>query len=395
MQSATGSPDELETLVLAEIRRRMSHKWRSHDGDVVPLSVAEMDFPVFGGVKEVITAAVDRSDFGYPPPEDRVGFGRTVARWLGEASGMSVDPSLVVALPDVVRGLDSAVIAFTEPGDGVIVTPPIYPPFLTIAGNHHRSRMDVPLIRHSDGTWHLDLQGIDTACRNGGRVILLCHPHNPTGTVFDDEELTTLVEVARLRGAILISDEIHAPLTFAGGHSPLVNLHPDGPEVVVTLTSASKAWNLAGLKCGIGLFHNERSWERFTALPRPLRSGVGILGMLATLEVISSGGAWLAQVLAYLDRTRSWLVEAVAEYLPGVDYRPPQASFLAWLDFSRTPIAADPAGSLLSEAGVALQPGREFGPVSRSWARLNFGTSRGILEHALARMSPVVTGVLP
>lgn len=396
MQSAMGSESgttQFDDLSLPELHRRSSYKWRTYAPDVLPLSVAEMDFPVWAGLRDVLRDAIDRSDLGYPPAEDSLGFGPAVASWLGRAFGMAVDPSMVIALPDVVRGLDTSVIAFARRGRGVIVTPPIYPPFLQSAANHERHRVDAPLLRDADGTWHLDLAGIDRELGDGADMVLFCHPHNPTGRAFPSDELAGLIDIALRRGAVVVSDEVHAPLTLAGHvHTPLLHHHPGAAEAVVTLTSASKAWNMAGLKCGIAVFHSDRTLDRFLAVPRRTRTGVGLLGMLATLAVLERGQSWLDAVVDYLTATSAWLATAVEEHLPGVAYHPPEASYLAWLDFTATPIASDPAGALLRGARVALEAGDDFGPGGAGFARLNFGTSRSILEEALRAMAPVVRG---
>lgn len=364
---------DFDALTLAELQRRSSVKWREHPPDVLPMWVAELDVPLAPAVSRVLREAVERGDTGYAFPSSLppafVAF--AARRW-----GWEVDPARCWPVADVMVGVGEALRVLTSPGDGVVICPPVYPPFFHVPAEHARVVVEVPLA--SDGA--LDLAGIDRALSAGARAVLLSSPHNPTGRVWTAAELQALDDVVRPHGALVISDEIHAPLTLPGAtFAPYLAA---GERNAVAVVSASKAFNLAGLKAALLVAGTSAIAERLAALPYEVAYRCGHLGTAASVAAWEEGDAWLDGLLAHLDRNRQLLAELLA---PGVGYTPPQASYLAWLDFRALGLQS-PAAHLLEHGRVALVEGSDFGAPGAGFARLNLGTTRAVLEEGARRV---------
>ena len=377
-------PHPYDAIELATLRQRRSSKWSKYPPDVLPAFVAEMDFPVAPAITAAMQRAVDTYDYGYAPLAANIGLDVTVAEWLRETQSFPVDAQDVIIIPDVVKGLEVGVRAFAPPGSGVIVCPPVYTPFLNACNDTGRTRVDVPLVRGESGRWMLDIEGIDTALGAGARVILLCHPHNPTGTVFRADELDALIALAHRHGAHIVSDEIHGPLTYAPHTHVPVATRPGGAEVTLTLTSASKAWNLAGLKCAFAVAGTPAMRAQVEQSPRSPRSGIGVLGMFSMLAALRDGREWLADTLQYLDANRQWLVANLPD---GVGCVAPDATYLAWLDCTAFELRPTAGEHFLEKARVAFNAGEAYGDGFEGWARLNFATSRPVLEQIVDRLA--------
>jgi cysteine-S-conjugate beta-lyase len=245
----------------------------------------------------------------------------------------------------------------------------------------------VPLLEPGAGR-RLPLDGIRAAARQGARALLLCNPHNPTGDVAGRDELIAVAEIMAEHGGFVLSDEIHAPLTLAGAtHVPFCSLPGPAAERAITLTSASKGWNLAGLKCGLAVARSERMRAALAGLPVDLPDRVGHLGILASEAAFRDAEPWLDALIEYLEETRRWLPGVLADRLPGVRYEPGRASYLAWLDCRGAGLGDDPAAHFLEHGRVALASGPDFGSPGRGFARLNLGTSRALIREAVERIA--------
>lgn len=370
------TPD-FDALTLGELQQRQSVKWRTHPSDVLPMWVAELDVPLAEPVQAVLRAALDSSDTGYAEPVSLAPAfaGFAVRRW-----GWTVDPMRCWPVADVMVGVAEALRALTAPGDGVVVCPPVYHPFFAVPVEQDRAVVQVPL----DAAGALDLPGIDAALQAGARAVLLCSPHNPTGRVWTAAELDALDDVVRQHeDAVVISDEIHAPLTLPGAtFTPYLTV---GERRAAAVVSASKAFNLAGLKAALLVAGDEHVQARLAAMPEEVRYRVGHLGALASTAAYHEGDAWLDALLAHLDRNRRLLATLLAEQLPEVGYALPQASYLAWLD-CRT-LAAEPAARALEHGRVALVEGTVFGREGAGHARLNLGTTSALLTDGVDRLA--------
>ena len=379
----------IETLDLAALRSRRSAKWTAYPADVIPAWVAEMDFPIAEPIRERLRAAIDADDLGYPSP-DRCGVREALAAWLARSQGWDPGADAVMVLPDAVRGIELALLAHTRPGDAIAVPTPVYPPFLSVVREHGRTLVEVALTRTED-RFALDLDGLARALDVGARMVLLCHPHNPTGHLNDAAELAALAELAADAGAVVVSDEIHAPLTLDGTpHRPFAAVSARAASIAITLTSTSKAWNVAGLKTAFLIAEDEAMREPILALGPHARMGASILGLEASIAAFEEGGEWLEAVIVVLARNARTIAGALAPTLPGVRMIAPRATYLAWLDCRDLGLPAQPHEFFLEHARVALSSGAAFGTGGEGHVRLNFATSPAVLAEILERMAGAV-----
>jgi cystathionine beta-lyase len=362
---------------LDELRRRSSVKWTRYPEDVLPAWVAEMDFALAQPVQEALRAAVERSDAGYADSDP---VPATFAAFALSRYGWTVDSDQVLPVADILTGIGITLDVLTEPGDGVVVNPPVYPPFFTIVRDRGREIVPVPLRED----WHLDLEGLERAFTRGARVFLLCNPHNPTGTVFTREELAAVAALAREHGVLVLSDEVHAPMTLAGAeHTPYLSLGEGG----VAYASASKAWNVAGLKCAVVVAGSEETLMAFGRVPGHVHYQLGHFGVLATLAAFRDGVPWLDALNSHLDAQRDRLAQLLANELPQVRLVRPEAGYLAWLDCRELGLGDDPSAVFLERGRVALSPGPTFGTEGNGFVRLNVATSADLLAEAVRRMA--------
>ncbi len=369
----------LHDVDLERLRARTSEKWRAYPPDVLPSFVAEMDFGLAPAVRDALQAAVASDDCGYIHPQ-RVS--EAFAEFAARRWGLSVAADDVVPLPDVVTGLGWAVQIAAARGEGVAITPPVYPPFFSTVRQHERVVVEAPMSRSETGEYALDLHTIEAALHKGARAILLCSPHNPTGALPTRAELEAVAALAARHGAMVVSDEIWAPLTLPGeAHVPFASVG-DG----LTLMSASKAFNLAGLKCAVLFAHGEAGRRALRGIPMEARWATGQLGATATLAAWQSGEPWLADVLETLDHNRRLFERLRAEHLPALRWVPPRAGYLGWLDCRALGLGDDPARVFLERGRVALSRGPTFGNEGRGFARVNLGTSPAVVEEIVRRL---------
>lgn len=393
----------LEQLTLDDLRRRTSLKWQTHPPDVLPLWVAEMDVVLAEPVAEALHQAIARGDTGYP---SGTAYAEALADFAQRRWGWSgLDVARTALVPDVMLGIVEVLRLVTEPGETVVVSPPVYPPFYAFVGHDGRRVAEAPL--GPDG--RIDLAVLEEAflrarAQGRGAAYLLCNPHNPTGVVHTRPELEGVAALARRHGVRVVSDEIHAPLVLPGaGFTPYLSVA--GAEDAFALTSASKAWNLAGLKAALAVAGPEAAAD-LARMPEEVGHGPSHLGILAHTAALRDGEAWLDELIAGLDANRDLLGALLSEHLPGVRWHPPEGTYLAWLDCRALGLAADedgggpepgvvtdlagPARFFLDEARVALSSGHVFGTGGAGCARLNFATSETVLTEAVARMGRAV-----
>lgn len=380
----------LQALPLDELRQRSSTKWRQYGPEVLPLFVAETDFPLADPITRALSRAVALGDTGYTPPEP--GIRHAYTAFAQRRFGWTVDSSRIRTTCDVMMGVVEVLRRVTEPGDRVIVTPPVYPPFYDCVPEAGAVVERVPLLE-SEAGWELDLAGIEAAFAGGARAILLCNPHNPTGTVHSRTNLVALAEIAARHGATVVSDEIHAPLVQPGvDFTPFLDASPTAARIGYTLASASKAFNLAGLKCALMITAGEETTAVVRSLPAEVEWRTGLFGALAAIAAFSDeSDGWLDSQLAALDHNRRLLAELLAERVPGARYRIPDAGFLAWVDLSALGWGDNPATKILREAKVALLFGPLFGDEGKGHVRINFGCSPDVLREAVGRIGALLS----
>lgn len=386
----------LEELTLQQLRLRTSMKWRAHPDDVLPLWVAEMDVKLPPTVADALRHAIDIGDTGYPS-------GTAFAEAVGEFASRrwqwhDLEVGRTAIVPDVMLGIVEALRLVTDEGGAVVVNPPVYAPFYAFVTHSGRRVIEAPL--DAKGRIALDaLEEAFTRARASGRRVayLLCNPHNPTGTVHTVDELRGVAECARRSRVRVVSDEIHAPVILPGSRfTPYLSV--PGAEDAFALISASKAWNLSGLKAALAIAGPEAAAD-LHRMPEEVGHGPSHLGIIAHAEAFRSGDDWLDSLLQGLDENRALLGELVAEHLPGVNYQWPQGTYLAWLDCRELgfdeevtdglAVVADlsgPARWFLDHAQVALSSGHVFGTGGAGHVRLNFATSQAILGEAVSRM---------
>ena len=378
----------LGNLSLAALANRKSYKWRCYPPDVLPAFVAEMDFMIAEPVAAAIRAALDIGDTGYPCNGE---LGEAFALFAAQRFGWAVKPQWVYAIPDVMTGIAEILQAITPHGSGVVINPPVYGPFFIRLGFIDRRVVEAPLRRHEDGSYDLDFDVLDRMLASPDvSAYLLCSPHNPLGQVWRRDQLLAIADLCSQHQVQLLVDEIHSPLVLPGArHVPFGSLDHPMTERAYTFSSASKGWNIPGLKCGLVVAGSAAGdkvlaerWEAF--LP-------GHLGVLASVAAYTDGLPWLDAVRAQLDENRWLLRSLLAGQLPAARYQPPQASFLAWIDCRGLALDGDPAATFLDRGRVALSPGGDFGRQGHGFARLNMGTSPELLTEAVHRMAAATT----
>lgn len=377
-------PIDVTAFPLEELRTHRSEKWREFPSDVLPLPVAEMDFPIAPPIRELLMEMVSHSDLGYlgPIPEVALAFEDFASRrW-----GWALDPSQIHIVTDVGVGVVEVLRLFTSPGDRVLINTPVYHNFNTWIRETNLEKVDVPFVR--DGQeWKLDLGAVENAYRSGVKAHLLCSPHNPIGYAYSKLELSKIAQLALEYSVIVISDEIHGPLTFSEStFIPFLSLGEAAESVGIVVTAASKAWNIAGLKCALVVSQSPVMDALLKKLPIASHYRASLLGGFATAAAYSEGEAWLESVLKTLDFNRYFLHDLLAKKIPEIKYRVPSCTYLAWLDLEALDLGRNPSQVLLDRGRVALSPGQAFSPHTLNFVRLNFATSPEILTEAVNRM---------
>lgn len=372
----------VEAEPLERLRQRSSAKWRLFPADVLPLFVAEMDYPLAPAVTARLHELIDLNDSGYVAGPQEAG-----AAFAGFAErhwGWKLDPSGVRTTTDVSVGVVETLRRVIEPGDGVVVTTPVYAPFYDLVAEAGGVVVDVAL--RDDRS--LDTDAVAAALESGARAVLLSNPHNPLGHPHSAESLVALAEIAARYEATVVSDEIHGPLVRADEtFTPFLSVSDAARRWGVAVTSASKSFNLAGFKCALMIAQSPRTLEVLDGMWDEVHYRTSILGLHASIAAFTHGDEWLAGALAAIDRSATLLGELLAEHLPEVGYTRPRASYLAWLDFRGLGWGDDPAGRALEVARVALNPGLEFGAAGAGFVRLNLACSPEVLTEAVRRLA--------
>ena len=368
------------------LRQRNGEKWRRYGPNILPAWVADMDFAIAAPISAALAARIERADCGYPLAPRQSGLPELFAARVASRFDWQVEPARVAIINDVVQGIYIALQTLTAPGDGVVIQTPIYPPFLNAVKETGRRGVLCPLIA-GRRRFEIDFDQLRAAVDAGTRVLLLCNPHNPTGRAFDLEELRRLAEIAIECELIVVSDEIHADLILAAtAHVPMATLGAEIASRTITLMSASKAFNIAGVGLGFAHFGSAELQAQFNHMPPHTRGGFNAFSASAVAAAWSESQPWLDEVLGVLRANRDHVAQFVQRHWPDVGHFPPEATYLAWLDMRALDLPRGPYEFFLQQANVALSNGTTFGEPGRGFVRLNFATSRAILDEILERM---------
>lgn len=359
-----------------------STKWSRYPNDVLPMWVADMDFPAPPAVIDALQKRLEHPMLGYSVAQDNLRAAIVADLWNKYA--WRVEPQQILFLPGVEPGFNMALHALVEPAQNVVVQVPNYPPLRNAPGHWQLNKVELPFTAQG-GEFHTPLDALRQALHGGG-ALLLSNPHNPLGKVFDRDELKAVADICLEQDAWIISDEIHAELCFDGRvHIPTASLSPEIAQRTITLMSASKAFNIAGLKTSFAIIQDAKVRERVNNARAGMVDSVNALGLEATRAAYSEAGPWLEALRQYLQANRDYLVEAVATRLPGITMTVPQGTYLAWLDCSALGLD-NPQQFFLEQAKVGLSAGLDFGDAAGQFVRLNFGCPRALLEEGIARM---------
>ncbi|RPE74317.1 cystathionine beta-lyase [Frondihabitans sp. PhB161] len=364
---------------------RTSIKWTRYAPDVLPLFVAEMDHGIAPEIEEALVARVRSSDLGYldgPGP-----LAPAFAQFARDRWGWALDPGRVHIATDVSVGIVETIRVALPDAGRVAICPPVYPPFFELVEEARCQVAEVPLLEKW-GVWSLDLEGLERTFADGVGVFLLCNPHNPVGLVHSRETLEALADLAAKYDVLVISDEIHGPLTHPGVvFEPFAPIAESRGARSVVVTSASKGWNLAGVKCSVVVAGDDRTAALLDTFTDEVACRTSILGLHANIAAFTLATGWLDDAIAKIVANDRLLAQLIADQLPGVVYHRPKAGYLAWLDFRGLGLGEDPAVPLREHAYVALNSGLGFGAEGRGFARLNLACSPDTLREAVARIA--------
>jgi cysteine-S-conjugate beta-lyase len=375
----------------AMLRARGSVKWTTPGPDGFGAAVAEMDFGAAPAILDALAALSATANFGYLSPVLGRELVAACADFQQRRHGWAVDPELIHPVPDVIKALEIAITYYSKPGSPVILPTPAYMPFLSVPGQLGREIIQVRMHEEA-GFFTLDLDAIDAAFRAGGHLLIFCNPCNPLGRVYTEEEIAELTAVVDRHGGRVFADEIHAPLVYPGlRHIPYASTSDTAAAHTLTGTSASKGWNLPGLKCAQVILSSAADQERWAELGHVAWRGASSPGVAANIAAYRRGEAWLDEVLAFLDENRRLLADLLARHLPQVRYRPPDGTYLAWLDCTAMNLDGSPGALLREQAQITVVDGPAFGEGGPGSFRFNFATPQPLLAEMIERAAAVLT----
>ena len=364
------------------------NKWTYYPKDVLPMWVADMDFPAPKPILDELHKVVDQGVLGYELPP-RALF-ETVAARMDHLYKWKVKPDAIVATPGIVSGFNAAARTFASPKKGVLVQTPVYNEFHELKNNLGIPQINASLVKIVKGNvlrYEIDWDIFKRQIKKAG-MFLLCNPHNPLGIIFSRKDLLRMAELCIANDVIIVSDEIHSELLLGDSpFTPIAKLSSEIAKRTVTLIAPSKTYNVPGLFCGFAVIPNRDLRDRYQKEVNHLRLHVNSMGLYAA-RIAYSGrcDGWLKELRQYLTGNRDFLVEYVTKHMPNVRTTIPDATYLGWLDFTQTEISDSPFKFFMENAKVALSDGNIFNPDREGYVRINFGTSRRLLKQGLDRM---------
>ena len=363
-----------------------SMKWDLYGEDILPLWVADMDFrspkPVIKALQDKIAHGI----FGYPKTNEKLL--EVIVEWVEQSYSWKISAEDIIILPGVVPGLNLAAQALTKPGDSLLIQSPVYGPFHKIANNANIEQLDSPLRYDQNAGYSIDFDDFKSTIKKNTRIFYLCNPQNPTGRVFNRDELETIADICLKNKTIICSDEIHCDLVYSESkHIPIASLNPEISQNVITYIAPSKTFNIAGLKASVAIIQNHKLRDKIIQAQRGVVHWINSLGQTGMQAAYANGKEWLNYLLLYLEDNRNFLFNYINEYLPEISFVKPEGTYLGWLDCNKLNIDKEPHKFFLENAKVALNDGAWFGKEGKGFVRLNFGCPRETLKEALERMS--------
>jgi len=372
-----------------ERRATDSVKWCLYDEDVLPMWVADMDFKAPQPVIEALRARVEHGVFGYPGEMKELL--QAIVERMWTLYGWEIKTEDILLLPEVIVGFNLACHAVGQPGEGLLIQTPVYPPFFSVANHTQLQLQEAALQRAEEGSYSIDMQAFEDTITEKTRLFLLCNPHNPVGRIFTRDELERMAEVCLRHRIIIVADEIHGDLIYRGyRHIPIASLDKEIAQRTVTLIAPSKTYNVAGLKCSVCIVQDEELRSKIRQATRGLVGHLNLMGLTAALAAYRHGQEWLEQVLAYLEANRDFTYDFVNSRIPGMTMSKPEGTYLAWLDCRGLANNENPSKFFLEKARVAMNNGEDFGRVGKGFVRLNFACPRSTLEAGLERLRDAV-----
>jgi len=383
--------ETFDALTVEQLNGVLGKKWTTFP-DCIGAFIAEMDYGTAPEVQQALRDAVEANFFGYVPTQMTAALSEATARWYREVAGWDVPAERISVISEVLAGMQAAIEHFSRAGSKVIVPTPAYMPFLTLPQMQGREVIEVPM-RFADGAWSYDLEALDRAFADGGGLLVLCNPHNPIGRSLRRDEMEAISEVVARHNGRVFADEIHAPLVFNGQtHIPYASVNEVAAGHTVTAIAATKAWNIAGLKCAQFVISNDADAEVWKTVGA-FAHGASTLGVVASIAAYNDGRAWLDEVIDYLDGNRKLLARLIEEHLPGARYAMPEGTYLAWIDFTSTPLDGDLGTFFRERAHVAITDGSACGEVGKRCVRFNMAMPRPLLERAIRQMGAAIAAV--
>ena len=362
-----------------------SIKWNRYGEDVLPMWVADMDFRSPEAVIQALHERVEHGVFGYGGAPE--GLQEAIADHLAGRQGWHVDVGEIAFISGVVTGFTHAIYSLTDPGDGVLIQTPAYPPFLAAPKSTGRKCVINALVQRQDGKYFIDFDDFARKITAGVKLFILCNPQNPTGRVFTYEELERMAEICLENDVLICSDEIHADLVFGGyQHIPIASLSEAVAAKTVTYFAPSKTFNVAGFSTSIYVAKDAGMRKKLAESMCLLLGHPNILGLHAARAAYRHGGPWLDALLDYLEQNRDVLTRFVADELPGIEMHSPEGTYLGWLDCRGLGLSVSPHTFFLEKAKVAVNEGADFGEVGEGFVRINFGCPRAVLLQGLTKM---------
>ena len=365
-----------------------SVKWNRYPDEVLPLWVADMDFPSPPEVAAAIQERSNHSFFGYA--EDDKLLIETICDWVSKRHSWRIQPEWVLLMSGVVTGMNWVAQSFLHPGDSLCFYTPAYPPFFYISEYADVSRIEIPMVVQ-DKQYRIDFINFEKSLNPSTKLFMLCNPHNPVGRVFTRPELDRINEICLRHNVLICSDEIHCDLTFSGHcHIPLASISEEAAQNTITLMAPSKTFNIPGLHFSFAVVPNQNHREQMEKSRRGVIGCPGMLANEAARAVFTHSADWLDQLLNYLEGNCDYLMDFLKTHIPEIKVIQPEGTYLAWLDCRELDLQPDPYNFFLKKAKVALNDGKAFGENGSGFVRLNFGCPRSTLTDALVRMADVL-----